>query len=212
MIHNGFLRGIRWSRLSAHDSILVFFRFLFLHRFCDLWFLFFFVIAHFSWFLFWFGVLSIGSWLFVVQFVLNLRVFFLHYGNRFKLNPLLNSLFLLALHKNDNPAILIVLESLTGLNFISWSHAVKRALSVKNKLPLIDGSLNPPLESVDRVIHAAWIRANGLVLTWILNLIHADIKQMLDYFTWTKEVWDELHAMYSQSGLTRVYHLEKSQP
>lgn len=60
---------------------------------------------------------------------------------------------------------------------------MKRALSVKNKLPLIDGSLNPPLESVDRVIHAAWIRANGLVLTWILNLIHADIKQMLDYFT-----------------------------
>lgn len=58
------------------------------------------------------------------------------------LNPLLNPLSPLALHSNDNPEILIVQDPLIGPNFVSWSHAVKRALNVKNKLSLIYGS--PP--------------------------------------------------------------------
>lgn len=70
---------------------------------------------------------------------------------------------------------------------------MKRGLSVKNKLP-IDGSLISTVEEEDRVIHAAWVRANDLVLIWILNSIHADIKSTLDYFTSAKEVWDELWA------------------
>ncbi|KAL8489601.1 hypothetical protein ACS0TY_025495 [Phlomoides rotata] len=46
------------------------------------------------------------------------------------LNHVLNPLSPLALHPNDNPAIAIVLDPLIGSNFVSWSHAIKRALCV----------------------------------------------------------------------------------
>lgn len=104
----------------------------------------------------------------------------------------------------------IVLEPLDGSNFISWSHTVKRALSVKNKAPLIDGSLSVLDDVADRVVYAAWVRANNLVLVWILNSIKPEIRKTLEYFTSAKAVWDELHARYTQSDDTHVYELEKS--
>lgn len=73
------------------------------------------------------------------------------------LNPVESLLSPFSLHPQDNSAIAIVLEPLDGSNFMSWSHAVKRALSVKNKALLIDGLLPPPTEDGDVVIRVAWI-------------------------------------------------------
>lgn len=126
------------------------------------------------------------------------------------LNPALNPLSPLSLHHNDNPAVPIVLDQLTGPNFIAWSSAVRRGLSVKNKLPLIDGTLPIPFESDDNLILAAYVRANDLVLQWILNSIAPDIKRTLQYFSSAKTVWDELHIRYACSDLTRIFQLEKS--
>lgn len=75
--------------------------------------------------------------------------------NGVSLNSMENPLSPLAFHPNDNPAVSIVLDPLDGINFISWSHVVKHALSVKNKAPRIDGSLLVPSEDDDRVIHIA---------------------------------------------------------
>lgn len=51
----------------------------------------------------------------------------------------------------------IILEPLNGVNFVSWSHSIKQALSIKNKIPLIDGSLVVPVPDGDVVIYNAWI-------------------------------------------------------
>ncbi|KAL8510136.1 hypothetical protein ACS0TY_017090 [Phlomoides rotata] len=92
--------------------------------------------------------------------------------NSAPLNPLENPLFPLALHPNDNPAVSIVLDPLNGSNFVSWSHVVKCALSVKKKVSLIGGSLILSSENDDKVIFVAWTRANDQVLMWILNFIN----------------------------------------
>lgn len=126
------------------------------------------------------------------------------------LNPVDNPLSHLALHLNDNIAIAIVMEPLDDTNFISWSHAVKRALSVKNKAPLIDGSFPIPAEADDRVVYATWVRTNDLGLMWVLNSIKPEMKKTLDYFTSAKDIWDELHVRYSPSDDTHLYELEKS--
>lgn len=80
---------------------------------------------------------------------------------------------------------------------------------MKNKVPLIDGTIPKPLESDDRAIYLAWVRANDLVLLWILNSIDSDIKKTLEYFTFEKDVWDELHVRYAKFDLARVFQLEK---
>lgn len=53
--------------------------------------------------------------------------------NDASLNSMENPLSPLALHPQDNLDIAIVLEPLDVTNFVSWSHAVKCTLSVKNK-------------------------------------------------------------------------------
>lgn len=81
-----------------------------------------------------------------------------------ELDPSKNPLSPLILHHNDNPATAIALDLLDGTNFIEWSVAVKRGLSVKNKLALIDGSVRKPTADDDPAVLAAWTRANNLVL------------------------------------------------
>lgn len=126
------------------------------------------------------------------------------------LNPALNPLSPLHLHHNDNPAVSIVIDPLFGSNFVSWSHSVRRALSVKNKLPLINGTIYIPQESEDPATYAAWVRANDLVFNWIMNSISLEIKKTIEYFSIAKAVWDKMHARYVKSDLTKVYLHKKS--
>ncbi|XP_074374656.1 uncharacterized protein LOC141715070 [Apium graveolens] len=50
------------------------------------------------------------------------------------------------LQSSDDPRIALVTQPLIALNYQQWSRAVKLTLSVKNKLGLIDGSLDKPLK------------------------------------------------------------------
>jgi len=45
------------------------------------------------------------------------------------------------LHPSDNPGALLVSEIFTGENYIAWSRSMTIALTVKNKIAFIDGSL-----------------------------------------------------------------------
>ncbi|XP_022871010.1 uncharacterized protein LOC111390234 [Olea europaea var. sylvestris] len=68
------------------------------------------------------------------------------------------------------------------------------ALSVKNKLGFIDGSISPPENSSDML--NAWIRNNNMVISWILNLVSKEISASViysdAYFTKLKTIWEEL--------------------
>ena len=48
------------------------------------------------------------------------------------------------LHHLDNPGLVLVSQPLTGDNYSSWSRVMLIALSVKNKLRFVDGSIIKP--------------------------------------------------------------------
>ena len=48
------------------------------------------------------------------------------------------------LYHSDGPGLVLVSQSLIGDNYASWSRAMLIALSVKNKLGFIDGSIKKP--------------------------------------------------------------------
>ena len=48
------------------------------------------------------------------------------------------------------------------------------ALSVKDKLGFIDGSISCP-DGTDLILLASWIRNNNIVISWILNSISKEI-------------------------------------
>jgi len=60
------------------------------------------------------------------------------------------------------------------------------ALSIKNKLPLIDGTLAIP--SDEDPYFAAWSRANNVVISWLYNSISKEIVTSILFTSTTKMV------------------------
>lgn len=77
------------------------------------------------------------------------------------------------LQSSDNPGIALVTQSLTSQNYNQWSRSIKLALSAKNKLGMIDGTLSQPAESSN--LFGLWSRCNDMVLSWLLNSISHEI-------------------------------------
>ena len=66
------------------------------------------------------------------------------------------------LHHSNSPNLMLVSQPLTGDNYTSCSRAMLIALSVKNKIPFIDGSLPRP-GGTDSDLLNSWMRNNNIV-------------------------------------------------
>ncbi|XP_062088784.1 uncharacterized protein LOC133795348 [Humulus lupulus] len=98
------------------------------------------------------------------------------------------------LHHGDNPGNTLVSQPLTGQdNYTSWSRAMLLAISVKNKIGFLDGSISKPSIS-DPVLHTAWIRNNNMVISWILNSVSKEISSSILYDESASTIWSDLKA------------------
>ena len=59
----------------------------------------------------------------------------------------------LYLHNGDHPGLVLVTHSLTGSNYNTWSHSMVMALTTKNKLGFVDGSISWPEQN--DLLHSA---------------------------------------------------------
>ncbi|KAE8734362.1 hypothetical protein F3Y22_tig00000773pilonHSYRG00309 [Hibiscus syriacus] len=82
------------------------------------------------------------------------------------------------------------------------------ALSAKNKLGFVDGSIQAPNPSMVNQFNA-WTRANNLVNSWLLNSVSKDIAASLLYHMTTAEMWKDLVDRFQQSNGPRLFHLKK---
>ncbi|KAE8711004.1 hypothetical protein F3Y22_tig00110307pilonHSYRG00082 [Hibiscus syriacus] len=73
------------------------------------------------------------------------------------------------------------------------------ALSSKNKLGFINGSIQAPDSSMVNQFNA-WTRANNLVNSWLLNSVSKDIAASLLYHTTAVEMWKDLVDRFQQSN------------
>ena len=81
-----------------------------------------------------------------------------------------------------------------------------RALSAKNKLGFVNGSISQPIDPLDPLFDI-WTRSNDLVLSWLTNCMSRKIYASVIYAVTAKEIWDELRDRYSDSDGPRVFHL-----
>lgn len=87
----------------------------------------------------------------------------------------------LYLHHGDSPGSHMVAQPLNGDNYNAWSRSMIMALTAKNKIAFIDGSLPQP--SFDDPIFRNWIRCNNMVLSWIMNSVTKEIVSSILYIT-----------------------------
>lgn len=93
-----------------------------------------------------------------------------------------------------------------GSNYLSWSRAFTLAISVKNKLGFLDGSvpMPEPIES----LYPSWLRFNNLLLFWLLKSISKDLASTVPYINLAKHVWDKLKARFAQPDDACIFHLQ----
>ena len=108
------------------------------------------------------------------------------------------------LNNGDNPGILLFPEKLIGENFHTWQRSMTRALSAKNKLGFVNGSISQPIDPLDP-LYDIWTRCNDLVLSWLTNCMSREIYASVIYAVTAKEIWDELRDRYSDSDGPRVF-------
>lgn len=114
----------------------------------------------------------------------------------------------LFLQNIDHPGLILISKKLTGTeNFGPWKRSISIALSAKNKLGIVNGTVPKPDD--DSPLKAHWDRVNDMVISWILNTISDEINNGMDFVSSAQEVWEELHEQFSNVNGHRVYQVLK---
>lgn len=112
------------------------------------------------------------------------------------------------LHHSDNPGLMLVSQPLTENNYPTWSRAMTTALSAKNKLGFIDGTVDKP--GTDSVNFKSWQRCNTTVLSWIWNSVSKELTSSVIYLETAKEVWDDLKERYAPNNSIQMYQIKRA--
>ena len=82
------------------------------------------------------------------------------------------------------------------------------ALSAKNKLKFVDGSLPKPSSSA--ADYSIWTRCNDMVSSWLLTSISKDLADSVLYIDTAAGIWKDLRDRYSQGNRPRIFQIQKS--
>ncbi|XP_026420226.1 uncharacterized protein LOC113316222 [Papaver somniferum] len=110
-----------------------------------------------------------------------------------------------AIHHSDNTSLVLFTPLLNGDNYGIWARGITMALSAKDKMNFINGSI---LEPEDSNLYARWKRSTNLVKMWITNSIEPDIKSSFMYVDSAYRLWNELHDHFYQSNAPKKFELK----
>lgn len=80
------------------------------------------------------------------------------------------------------------------------------ALSVKNKLGFVDGSIPKPDDS-DPNLLVSWKRNNNIVISWILNSVTKEISASIIFADSALHIWQDLKDRFQRSNGPRIFQL-----
>lgn len=111
------------------------------------------------------------------------------------------------LHLGENPATALVSPVLDSSNYSSWSRSMLTALSAKNKVEFVDGSIQG--YASNHPLHAAWKRTNNMVVSWMVHSVSPSIRQSILWMDDARDIWKDLKSRYSQGDLLRISELQQ---
>lgn len=82
------------------------------------------------------------------------------------------------------------------------------ALSIKNKLDFIEGSVQQPVVT-DQAAYRSWNRNNNVVISWILNSISKEISSSIIYLTIATDMWKEFKECFQQANGLRIFQIKR---
>ncbi|KAL3538213.1 hypothetical protein ACH5RR_001579 [Cinchona calisaya] len=113
-------------------------------------------------------------------------------------------------HHSDQPGHMLVPIKLNGANYQSWSKAMIHALTAKNKLGFIDGSLQAPSQEEKPTEFALWNQCNSLILSWLTHSIETDMAEGVIHAKTAYQVWSDFKDQFSQKNAPAIFQIQKS--
>ncbi|RVW66875.1 Retrovirus-related Pol polyprotein from transposon RE1 [Vitis vinifera] len=90
----------------------------------------------------------------------------------------------------------LVSNLLTGANYHTWHRAMLMALTAKNKVGFVDGTISRPMSH--DLIYGAWNRCNSMISSWIINAVSREIADSLLYLDSACDIWKDLNDRFNQ--------------
>ena len=111
----------------------------------------------------------------------------------------------LFLHHREILGGVLMSQPLVDENYLAWTRSIRKALISKNKLGFIDGTLtlSSHLRKTPFEIQA-WIWANNMVGTWIINAVSPRIQASIIYVDTNLEIWNDLREIFSQGSISTI--------
>ncbi|KAK2969268.1 hypothetical protein RJ640_021987 [Escallonia rubra] len=118
-----------------------------------------------------------------------------------------NSYFI---HHSDHPSHLLVPIKLNGANYSSWSKSMIHALTAKNKIGFINGSIEQPSEKDQPTEYALWNQCNSMILSWLTHSVEPDLAKGVIHAKTAYQVWEDFKDHFSQNNAPAIYQIQKS--
>ncbi|XP_042386619.1 uncharacterized protein LOC121978325 [Zingiber officinale] len=100
----------------------------------------------------------------------------------------------------------IVSEKLSETNYASWAVAVELYVKGHDKLDILHGTKVKPDDK--DLSFRTWRRDNIQLMTWMLNSVNSDIKQVILHNKTTHDMWKTLEQMYGRRhDMLRTYQI-----
>ncbi|KAI4312297.1 hypothetical protein MLD38_037122 [Melastoma candidum] len=107
---------------------------------------------------------------------------------------------------SDNPGLLLTPYLLDGQNYLTWSRVMRTALSAKEKLGFIDGTVKKPKAGDPLARH--WNRCNSMLIAWIFNSLEKHLQPSTTFAGDAKTLWDELKDKYVRGHELNIYRVQ----
>ncbi|XP_060206286.1 uncharacterized protein LOC132633939 [Lycium barbarum] len=118
-----------------------------------------------------------------------------------------NSSSPLYLATSNVPGISVVPVPFCGTGFGGWRRNMVVALSVMNKIALVDGSCTKPSDDSPQL--RQWSMVNHLVMSWITHSLTPEIAESVQYSETAQNIWSQLNKRYGTVSGTRIFELKK---
>ncbi|CAL9009693.1 unnamed protein product [Prunus brigantina] len=115
----------------------------------------------------------------------------------------------LFIHSSDHPGLLLVSKKLNGDNYATWQRSMVIALTAKNKIGFVDGSIERPSSTKKSDDYTLWDRCDKMVLSWLLNSVDSDLADSVVYAATAREIWQDFEDRFSQGNAPRIFQIQK---
>lgn len=110
----------------------------------------------------------------------------------------------LYIHPSDNSGVAPSVITLTGDNYRRWKISMLKALSVKNKLWLVDGYYERTTENAMQ-----WDKCNDVVSARILNTGSKEIYTTIEEYEVAAKMWKDLDESFGQRNTSLIFQLNQ---